>query len=247
MLNRRFLVSVFLAAAVLSIATLPAFSQTAVVVSAYGAFNRMTTINYPSEQQISANQAGGLIEFQHLSGPFLGFEAAYSWNRANTTYTVSMSGPLSYPPVLGCPDANGCSKETVSANAHEITADWNPSRLIFKERLLLFGVLGGGLLADVPSSSTATVVTEYPCAPPGVSCGSQGPPAPVIATSDTRASFKPVYIYGAGLDWGLLSHLGMRIQYRGNFYSNPNMTRFFFPTGTYTHTAEPMVGIYWVL
>ena len=251
MLNRRTLASAFLRAIFLSITTLPVFAQTAIVVSGYGTLNRTTTGNYYSTQQTPANQAGGLIEFQHLSGPFLGFEATYSYNRANTTYgTYAPSIPGSAAP-LGCPYllyASGCSKETVSANAHEFTADWTPSRLIFKERLLLFGVLGGGVLADVPSSSKATVVTKYPCGLPptgGVDCGVTAP-ATVTTTDDTKAAFKPVYVYGAGLDWGLFSHLGMRIQYRGNFYSAPNMTKLFSPTDAYTHTAEPMIGIYWV-
>lgn len=250
----RSLISAFLAATILSIAALPAFAQTAIVVSGYGTFNRMATGNYYSTQQLPANQAGGLIEFQHLSGPFLGFEATYSWNRANTTYSnrFPSSKVLGFNPVLGCPTAEGCPKETVSANAHEFSVDWTPSRLIFKQRLLLFGVLGGGVLADVPSNNKATVVTNYPCGIPvsiggGIGVFCPGTPATVISTDDTRASFKPVYVYGAGLDWGLLAHLGMRIQYRGNFYSAPNMTKLFSPTDAYTHTAEPMVGIYWVL
>jgi opacity protein-like surface antigen len=251
MLYRRILVSAFLGAIFLSIATLPAFSQTAIVVSAYGAFNRTATGDWYSTQQLPANQAGGLVEFQHLSGPFFGFEATYSWNRVNTTYSHRFPGSkvLGYIPPLGCPEALGCPTETVSANAHEFTVDWNPSRLIFNEQLLLFGVLGGGMLAEVPSSNKATVVTVYPCGLPvdGVYCQQPEPPATVTTSSGTSSSFKPVYVYGAGLDWGLLPRIGLRVQYRGTFYSAPNMTKLFSPTGTYTHTAEPMVGIYFVL
>jgi hypothetical protein len=250
--NRRFLLSAFLAI-IPSIGSLPAFSQTAIVVSGYGTLNRTATGCYYCTEQVPANQAGGFIELQHLSGPFLGFEATYSWNRANTTYNNRFPSDkvLGYTPALGCPIAEGCPRETVSANAHEFTADWTPSRLIFKERLLLFGVLGGGVLADVPSTSKATVVTAYPCGLPvsGVfPCGFPGvTPVTVTTTSETRAAFKPVYAYGAGLDWGLLSHLGIRIQYRGNFYPAPNMTKLFSPTDGYTHTAEPMIGVYLVL
>ena len=254
MLNRRLLASVFFAATILSISALPAFAQTAIIVSGFGTINRTATDGYYGTQQTPANQAGGLIEFQHLSGAFRGFEAAYSYNRANTTYSTypPRSGGSTYLPPFGCFDPFGCSKATVGANAHELTADWTPSRLIFKQRMLLFGVLGAGLLAEVPSSSKATVVTNYPCGLPfssggGISIVCPGTPVTVITTSDTKAVFKPVYVYGAGIDWGLFSHLGMRIQYRGNFYSAPNMTKFFSPTGAYTHTAEPLVGIYWVL
>jgi opacity protein-like surface antigen len=250
MLNRRLFVSAFSGAICLSIATLPAFSQTSIAVSPYVAVNRTTAGNYYGTQQTPADQAGGLVEFQHLSGPFLGFEATYSYNRANTTYSTYTpnSTQMDYTPALGCPVEDGCSKETVRTNAHEFTVDWTPSRMLFKRRLLLFGVLGGGVLADVPSNSKATVVTEYPCGVPvnnAVVC--PGTPATLTTTGDTRASFKPVYVYGAGLDWGLVPHLGLRFQYRGNLYPAPNMTNLFSSTDTYTHTAEPMIGIYWVL
>lgn len=254
MVKWRFLVCASLAATTLSIAAPPAFSQTAIVISGYGTLNRTATGCPYCTEQVPANQAGGFIEMQHLSGPFLGFEATYSYNRANTTYSNAFpsSNVPGFIPALGCPSAYGCPRETVSANAHDFTADWTPSRLISKQRLLLFGVLGGGILADVPSNSKATVVTKYPCGIPvstggGVYVVCPGTPATVISTDDTRVAFKPVYVYGGGLDWGLFSHLGMRLQYRGNFYSAPNMTKLFSPTDAYTHTAGPMIGIYLVL
>ena len=209
--------SALLASTLLFVATLPAPSQTAIVVSGYGTLNGTTTGNYYTTEQTPANQAGGLIELQHLSGPFLGFEATYSYNRTDTTYSnrypsANVQGSTS---ASDCPIAYGCPTATVSANAHESTVDWTPSRLIFKQRMLLFGVLGAGVLADVPSSSKATVVTAYPCGLPvnGVFvCGNPGaPPATVASTSETRASVEPVYVYGAGLDWGLLPHLGIRL------------------------------------
>jgi len=39
-----------------------------------------------------------------------------------------------------------------------------------------------------------------------------------------------------------LPHIGLRLQYRGNIYSAPNVTTFFSSTGTFKHTAEPMIG-----
>ena len=40
---------------------------------------------------------------------------------------------------------------------------------------------------------------------------------------------------------------GLRVQYRGNLYSAPNVTSLFSSTNTFTHTAEPMIGIYFSL
>jgi opacity protein-like surface antigen len=207
-------------------------AQTSIALSGYGAFNGATTAN--GTKQSPANQAGGLFELRHTSNPILGFEATYSFNRANQTYT-SQPGAC---PAFGC----SSSTESVSANAHEITADWVPSVHIANVRP--FGVLGVGLLLDVPSNSQATVTTTTPCEPcatPGVTTTT------TTSTSPTSTSTKPVYVYGAGLDWGLLPHIGLRLQYRGNLYSAPNVTKLFSSTDTFTHTAEPVIGIYFRL
>jgi opacity protein-like surface antigen len=119
-------------------------------------------------------------------------------------------------PAAPCPiDAPPpCSPVAVPANAHEISGDWIASVHVANFRP--FALAGIGVLIDAPS-------------------GSQ---------SNTSTSTKPVYIYGAGLDWGFLPHIGLRLQYRGNLYKAPNLTRLFTSTDAFTHTAEPMVGIY---
>jgi len=227
---RLYLAISFLTFAILG-AVHSASAQTSVAASVYGAFNGTTTGN--GTIQSPANQAGGLIELRHISNPILGFEGTYSFNRDNQTY----SNPVVYCPVS---PLGGCSSstESVSANAHELTVDWVPSLHI--ANLRPFGVLGVGLLLDVPASRQATVTTtSYGCP----ECVSSGPTITTSA-SPTQTSTKAVYVYGAGLDWGLLPHLGLRLQYRGNLYSAPNVTKLFSSTGTFTHTAEPMIGAY---
>ena len=230
MLTKRIPSLCFIAAIAFAVASLSASAQTSIALSGYGAFSGTTTAN--GTQQSPANQAGGIFELRHISNPIFGFEGTYSFNRANQTYT-------SHPG--GCP-AFGCSisTETVRSNAHEVTADWTPSVHIANFRP--FGVLGVGLLLDVPDNSQATVVTTVPNNPP---CPTSG--CTSTTTSSTKTSYKPVYVYGAGLDWGLLPHFGLRLQYRGNLYSAPNVTNLFSSTNTFTHTAEPMVGIYFSL
>lgn len=102
----------------------------------------------------------------------------------------------------------------VSANAHEVTVDWVPS--IHVANLRPFGVLGVGLLLNEPAGSQA----------------------------NTSSSTRAVYVYGAGLDWGLLPHLGLRFQYRGNLYKAPDLSKLYTSTGAFRNTAEPMVGAY---
>lgn len=175
-------------------------AQTSVAVSLYGAFSGTTNGNGVLESP--SNSAGGLFELRHISSPILGWEATYSYNRANQTYTVCGTfNPL-------------CQRQSISADAHEITGDWVPS--IHISNLRPFGVLGVGLLLNEPA-------------------GSQ---------SNTTSSNEAVYVYGAGLDWGLLPHLGLRFQYRGNLYKAPDVTKLYTSTNAFTHTAEPMIGAY---
>jgi opacity protein-like surface antigen len=204
---RTFSLSCLLLAFAACTAIAPAASaQTSAALSIYGAFSGTTSATGVHESP--ANSAGGLFELRHISNPILGFEATYAYNRSNETFTYT--GPT--PP---CP-SSGCSitPQTVRANAHEVTADWTPSVHIANFRP--FGVLGVGLLLNVPDSGQ----------------------------SSTSTSTKPVYVYGAGLDWGLLPHLGLRFQYRGNLYKTPDVSKLYTSIDAFRNTAEPMIGAY---
>jgi len=121
-------------------------------------------------------------------------------------------------PVTGTTPGQGCGvANTIKANAHELTADYVPSVKI--ANLRPFGLLGVGLLLNEPSSGQ----------------------------TDSTSSTKSVFVYGAGLDWGLLPHIGLRFQYRGNLYKAPDITTLYGSTGAFTHTAEPMLGVYFRL
>jgi opacity protein-like surface antigen len=187
---------------------LAARAQTSVGLSLYGAFTGTTNGN--GVQQSPSNSAGGIIELRHISNPILGWEATYSYNRANQVYSsTSYACPVGVVPPCSAP-----TPAAVSADAHEVTADWVPSVHIANFRP--FGVLGIGLLLNEPASGQ----------------------------SNTTSSNQAVYVYGAGLDWGLLPHLGLRFQYRGNLYKAPDVSRLYTSTDVFTHTAEPMIGAY---
>jgi hypothetical protein len=76
-----------------ALATTTALAQTSISASVYGAFSGTTTGN--GTTQSPANQAGGLVELRHVSNPILGFEATYSFNRADQNYSnlILPSGP----------------------------------------------------------------------------------------------------------------------------------------------------------
>lgn len=112
------------------------------------------------------------------------------------------------------PPCNPLAPGAVSANAHELSGDWVVS--VHAANLRPFALGGVGLLLNEPS-------------------GGQ---------SGTTSATKPVFIYGAGLDWGLVPHFGLRFQYRGNLYHAPGLSTAFSSTGKFTQTAEPMIGVY---
>lgn len=182
-------------------------AQTDVALSFYGAFSGKTSGN--GTAQSPSNAAGGLIELRHIRNPLIGYEATYSYNRANQNYTAT-----SYACPVGVLPCSPPAPASVSANAHEISGDWIAS--VHVANLRPFALAGVGLLFDVPA-------------------GSQ---------SSTRTETKPVFIYGVGLDWGLIGPLGLRFQYRGNLYKAPDLTKLYTSTGAFTQTAEPMIGAY---
>jgi opacity protein-like surface antigen len=196
----------FLLAGLAALSGAVAMAQTTVAASVYGAFSGATSGNGTKESP--SNAAGGIIEVRHISNPLVGYEGTYSFNRANQAYTTTGV----FCPVSAIPC--GPQPAPVSANAHEITADWVAS--VKLSNLRPFALAGVGVLLNEPSSGQSNT------------------------TSDTR----PVFVYGAGLDWGLLPHLGVRLQYRGNLYKAPDLTRLYTSTDAFTHTAEPMIGVY---
>jgi opacity protein-like surface antigen len=182
-------------------------SNTDVALSLYGAFSGTTTGD--NIQQSPANAAGGLVEVRHIINPLIGFEGTYSFNRANQTYR--------YTGVTCGLICGNINETSVSADAHELTADYLASLKV--ANLRPFALAGLGVLLNQPAGNQA----------------------------NTTSSDKPVYVYGAGLDWGLLPHIGVRLQYRGNLYKAPDLTKLFGSSGAFVHTSEPMLGVYFRL
>jgi opacity protein-like surface antigen len=231
-LPSRFLASLVLAAMAVVLVPPPAIAQTDVALSGYGAFTG-TSSGGGDVQQSPSNEAGGIVEARHIANSILGFEGTYSFNRANQTYA---SGSLACPGIPVC----YYSSEPVSVNAHEITGDWVPS--MHFANLRPFAVLGGGLLLDVPATSQAKLTTVTTGC---LTCAASAQPTTITTSlSPTRTATTGVFVYGAGLDWGVLPHIGLRFQYRGNLYTAPNVSKLFTSTNAFIHTAEPMIGAY---
>jgi opacity protein-like surface antigen len=199
-MQTKWMQAAFLLIGMAILASVAAHAQTDVAASLYGAFNGTTNGN--GVTQSPSNAAGALLELRHIRNPIIGYEATYSFNRANQAYKeCNIITSL-------------CSRSSVSANAHEVTGDWVVS--VKLSNLRPFALAGGGLLFD----------------------------APIGGQTSTSSTVKPVFVYGGGVDWGLLPHIGLRLQYRGNLYKAPDLTKLFTSTGAFTHTAEPMLGAY---
>lgn len=102
----------------------------------------------------------------------------------------------------------------VKANANEFGASWVVSLPVLILRPFVLGGIGGTYFHPDSDQPDVASKTEL------------------------------TYIYGGGLDITLIPHFGLRLQYRGNIYKAPNMLTTVLSTGVYTHTAEPMAGLY---
>jgi opacity protein-like surface antigen len=104
--------------------------------------------------------------------------------------------------------------EEIKAAAHEVGADWVVSFPVLM--LKPFVLAGGGIIFFHPDGNQP----------------------------DGKTDTKPVFVYGAGLDWTVIPHLGLRFQYRGNLYHAPDLSHIFPPSDVLTHSAQPMIGAY---
>jgi opacity protein-like surface antigen len=207
----------------LGILSVAAQSQTDIALSGYGAFNQTT--NGDQVKQSPADQGGFLVELRHISNPLVGYEATYGYNRANQGYTTVPQA---------CP-AFGCSISTaaIPANQHEVTADWVVSLKVLAFRP--FALAGGGILVSSPEGGTVT--TE--------SCLSINPLcSTTTVTASTQTQVKGEFAYGAGVDWTVLPHLGLRFQYRGRVSKAPELVSAFSSTNQFTRTSEPGIGAF---
>ena len=109
-------------------------------------------------------------------------------------------------------------ESSISALSHEIAGDWVFTGSLTKSKSVqIFSVVGAGIQITVPSGSS----------------------------NNTQSSSTVAYIYGVGVDWQKFQHYGLRVQYRGDIHKAPQVdTGFSFHS--FIHTAEPMVGVYYL-
>jgi opacity protein-like surface antigen len=68
-----------------------------------------------------------------------------------------------------------------------------------------------------------------------------GNPGGFVAGASRQA--KPAFVYGGGVDYSIVRHLSLRLEYRGFVYNRPDFGLAALPSGSTTHTAQPSAGV----
>jgi opacity protein-like surface antigen len=110
-----------------------------------------------------------------------------------------------------------CANPTtvLTARASEIALDWIPSLKVGKS-LRPFAIGGVGFFITSPGDSTYEVNTIV----------------------------RPVFVVGGGVDWSVLKHFGVRLQYRDNIYKAPDLSALYPASGAFTSSSEPTGGLF---
>lgn len=219
-------------------------AQTDVAASLFGSFNSMTSGNVSLQnpslivengnntEQSRSNAAGVLIEVRHIKNSIIGYEGAYSFNQANQAYhtfaTYNAACDLCDGTILN-------NWVSVSSRSHEFTGAWVAS--IKARNLRAFILAGGGALANIPCGGY--LITSTTSVGPIV--GGAGSTFSRISTS---TSIKPLLVLGGGVDWSFFPRVGLRFQLRDKFYRAPDPANLFNSSSAFTHSEEPMIGIF---
>ena len=105
----------------------------------------------------------------------------------------------------------------VHTGAHEVTGAYVLT-LPIRDRIHGFVLAGGGIMQFNPMSSGTTI-------------------------GGTQSQNKPTILYGAGMDYELSRHIGLRLQYRGLLYATPSYLVEALRTNGDQAVAEPAFGV----
>lgn len=123
----------------------------------------------------------------------------------------------SYAPKAGaCGFVCGQPPLTVNGDASQVGANWVVS--VKKGNFRPFALGGAGFLITLPTGTSPYTINTV---------------------------VRPVFVYGAGFDWSFTSHLGLRLQVRGNTSKAPNLSNLYPSTTAYTQIYEPMGGVFY--
>lgn len=141
------------------------------------------------------------------------------WIGYEVSYSVNPADQSVAPETGSCGYRCENPPEKLSVYAHEVAVNWVVSRPMGNLRPFVLG--GFGFYIAAPSN----YANDY---------------AP-------NTNVKLAYVFGGGIDWAASSHIGLRLQVRGNIYKAPNVEQIYSPTGAFAKTFQPMGGVYFRL
>ena len=107
----------------------------------------------------------------------------------------------------------------IQTNVHEATGALVVNVPVYVKRMRPYVLAGAGALVFDPTSNAAGFVSG--------------------AERQARAAF----VYGGGVDYRLVRHLALRLEYRGFVYNRPDFDLAALNTNVTTHTAQPSAGL----
>jgi opacity protein-like surface antigen len=107
----------------------------------------------------------------------------------------------------------------IRSNIHQATGALVVNVPVYVARLRPYVLAGAGALVFDPTGSTGGFV------------------------SGAQRQARPAFVYGGGVDYRLVRHVAVRLEYRGFVYSRPDFGIAALPSGVTTHTAQPSAGL----
>jgi opacity protein-like surface antigen len=107
----------------------------------------------------------------------------------------------------------------IQSNIHEATGALVVNVPVYVLRLRPYVLAGAGALVFDPTNNNGGFAS--------------------VAQSQAR----PAFVYGGGVDYRLVRHLALRVEYRGFVYSRPDFGIASLSSNPTTHTAQPSAGL----
>ncbi len=107
----------------------------------------------------------------------------------------------------------------VQSNVHQATGALVVNLPVYVAKMRPYVLAGAGALVFDPTGNTGGFV------------------------SGAQRQARPAFVYGGGVDYGLMRHIALRLEYRGFAYNRPDFGLATLSSNVTTHTAQPSAGL----
>lgn len=190
-----------------------------------GSFSQLTATrsvsrDYNQYLQGTSPSAGVLGTFHQQFSPWLGYNVNFGYTRMAEIYQRDFGVAFAGSPVVaGNPIVTGSfSRGSIGTNTYELSAAYVAKEPSSTKHLQTFVQGGGGVLMLLPTDKPFRGFNSY----------------------------RAIAVFGAGVDYRITEHLGLRAEYRGLFYKNPDfaaVTSLIPVSKQFTVTNEPTVSL----